>query len=104
MTSFVDLADFKLFARIDGDDEDTSCQEMLEAATLYVTGFLDDASIPDTGDPASDDVQMAVKLIAAAWFANRETIVGTTSARERPQEIPYGAQDILRNLRDWTFG
>lgn len=102
--AYATLDEFKAHARVDYDDEDALIVSMLDAATIYVTGFLDDDFIPDTDVPASDDVKMATLLIAAAWFDNRQTIIGTSSRRELPQEIPYGAQDILRNLRSWTFG
>jgi uncharacterized phage protein (predicted DNA packaging) len=99
------LEQLKAQVRADFDDEDDLLQHYLNAAEEYVRGF-----VPDIGDtdsppqPVPDTINQATLLIAAAWFDNRETIVGTSTMRERPQEIPYGAQDILRNLRSWTFG
>jgi uncharacterized phage protein (predicted DNA packaging) len=102
--AFATLEELKAQARIDFDDEDALLQSYLDAATIYVTGFLDDASIPVTGDPASEDVKQATLLIAAAWYDNRATIVGTSSQSQMPQEIPYGARELLTQLRGWCFG
>jgi uncharacterized phage protein (predicted DNA packaging) len=103
--AYVDLDLVKQNLRLDSDDEDELLQSMIDAATEYIRPFLDHD--PDSDVPPSDpppQLQQAMLMLIAAWFENRQTIVGTSSVREIPKEIPYGVQDVLRNLRAWTFG
>ena len=103
---YVDLDLCKQNLRLDSDDEDELLTSMIEAASNYVEGFL--ANPPDTTssppDEVPQEVQQATMMLVAAWFDNRETIVGTSSQRELPKELPYGVEYILRNLRGWSFG
>jgi uncharacterized phage protein (predicted DNA packaging) len=103
--AYATLEDLKAQVQTAFDDDDTLLQGYLDAAQEYVRGFLaDDPESDSPPSPVPDTVKQATLLIAASWYQNRETIVGTATTRERPQEVPYGAADILRNLRGWTFG
>jgi uncharacterized phage protein (predicted DNA packaging) len=87
------------------DDEDDVLQHYLNAAEEYVRDF-----VPDIGDedsppqPVPDSINQATLLIAASWYQNRESVVGTSRGNEAPQEIPYGAMQLLNQLRTWSFG
>jgi uncharacterized phage protein (predicted DNA packaging) len=98
--SYAELADFKTHARIDFDDDDALLQSYLDAATEYVRGFL--ADDPEADSPPSeipDDVKQATMLIASAWYETRES-----TAPDTLREIPFGARDLLNQVRGWTFG
>ena len=77
----LDLATVKLHCRIDdGETEDVLLQGYLDAAKAHVEQHCD-RTIVD-GAPASDaemaltpDVEHAILLLVAHWYANREAVV-----------------------------
>jgi uncharacterized phage protein (predicted DNA packaging) len=103
--AYATLEDLKAQVRTAFDDEDTLLQGYIDAAQEYVRGFLADdpeADVPPS--PVPDTVKQATVLIAAAWYQNRESVVNTTRGSLMPEEIPYGAMQLLNQLRGWTFG
>jgi uncharacterized phage protein (predicted DNA packaging) len=99
------LEQLKAQVRTAFDDEDDLLQHYLDAAEEYVRGF-----VPDIGDedsppaPVPNTVNQATLLIAAAWYQLRESVVNTSRTSLEPQEIPYGAMQLLNQVRGWTFG
>ncbi|MET4802501.1 head-tail connector protein [Bradyrhizobium sp. LB11.1] len=86
-------------------DDDDLLQHYLDAAEEYVRGFLDhDPEADDPPSPVPDTVNHATLLIAAAWYQNRESVVNTSRGSLLPEEIPYGAHQLLNQLRGWVFG
>lgn len=97
---YATLDDFKAHGRIGFDDDDDLIEAQIAAATEYVRGFLDHD--PEADSPPSDipdDVRQATLLIASAWYETRES-----TTPDALKEIPYGARDILNQLRGWSFG
>lgn len=98
--AYVTLQEFKAHAYVDFDDDDAIIESYLDAATEFVRGFLD--SDPEADSPPSEpsaDLKQAVLLIASDWYARRETSIDATLA-----EIPFGAREIINNIRSWNFG
>lgn len=53
-----------------------------------------------TTDNLPDPIRHAARMIAASWFAQRETVlVGNFSAKE----LPLGAGALLASYREWGF-
>lgn len=99
------LDQLKAQVRTAFDDEDDVLQHYLDAAEEYVRGFVSDIGDTDSPpQPVPETVNQATLLIAAAWYQNRESVVNTSRGNEAPQEIPYGAQQLLNQLRSWSFG
>lgn len=83
-------------------DADPFLVRLLAAATSHVErllGFaLDDADELPDGTPA--DLELAVLMLAADWYENREaTLVGVSA-----QAIPFGVREIVGEYRKYTFG
>lgn len=98
--AYATLDELKAQCRVTFDDDDDALQGYLDAAIEYVRGFL--ADDPEADSPPSDipdDVKQAVLLVAAGWYEQRESIVPDTL-----REIPFGARDLINQLRGWTFG
>ncbi|MGR4929049.1 head-tail connector protein [Bradyrhizobium sp. CAR08] len=94
------LAQLKAQVRTEFGDEDDALQHYLDAADEYVRGFL--AVDPEAQDPPEtvpDTVNQAVLLLAADWYQNRES-----TAPDALHEVPYGAQQLLNQVRGWAFG
>jgi uncharacterized phage protein (predicted DNA packaging) len=103
--AYATLEDLKAQVQTAFDDDDTLLQGYLDAAQEYVRGFLADDPEADTPpSPVPDTVKQATLLVAAAWYQNRESVVNTTRGSLMPQEIPYGAMQLLNQVRGWTFG
>lgn len=74
---------------------------LLAASTAHTQAQLgfkidDPAEFPD-GTPA--DVEQAVLMLAAHWFAQREA---STVVAMIP--VPFGYDEVIRSHRRWTFG
>lgn len=98
--SYATLEEFKAQSRIDFDDDDTLIAGYLESASDYIRGFLVDD--PEADSPPSDpspDLKQATLLIASSWYERREASIDVTL-----REIPYGARDIINQIRAWNFG
>jgi hypothetical protein len=94
------LEQLKAQVRAEFADEDDVLQHYLDAADKYVRGFLDvDPEAQDPPLPVPDTVNQATLLIAASWYDTRENAVPDTL-----REIPFGARELLSQVRGWTFG
>jgi uncharacterized phage protein (predicted DNA packaging) len=103
--AYATLDELKAHVQTAFDDDDALLQSYLDAAQEYVRGFLaDDPEADDPPSPVPDTVKQATLLIAAAWYQNRESVVNTSRGSLMPEEIPYGAMQLLNQLRGWTFG
>lgn len=76
--------------RVDYDDEDELIEDLVQAATEYVTSV--------TGVINSPTVSMqyirVCQLLVAHWFANREGV-----AEGNLKTVPYGIDMLIENLR-----
>lgn len=98
--SYATLEEFKAHARIGFDDDDDLIEGYLDSATDFIRPFLVDD--PDGDSPPSEpshDLKQATLLIASSWYERRETSIDVTL-----REIPYGARDIINQIRSWNFG
>lgn len=94
MTEAVTLAQLKVQVKVEEDDasEDGLLQGMLAAAIRTIenrTGrtFADgEFVIADADGPAA---RMAVLLLGAHWYRNRETVVVGTISSELPMSVEY---------------
>lgn len=85
------------------DEQPTADLRLLLGAAVAHTetqlGFaLDDVAEFPRGLP--DDVKLAVFMLAAHWYAQRESVVVGMTA----QTVPHGYDDVIRSRRRWTFG
>lgn len=67
----LDLEETKLFLRVDGDDEDTTIQLMMDTAAAAVADYLN-MDVADLDTDAPGPVKSAALLLVADLFANRE--------------------------------
>ncbi|SHH03811.1 Phage gp6-like head-tail connector protein [Kaistia soli DSM 19436] len=94
----ITVEDAKSFLRIEGDEDDAVLLSMIAAAEAYAlryTGpiFAEDGEIPE-------DFKHAVRMLVGHFNTNREAVlVGANAA-----EIPLGARDLLREMRNRTVG
>lgn len=82
--------------------DDAILERLIEAAQAHterVLGYkLDDTTELPDGVPA--DLEHAVLMIAAHWFNEREAVlIGVTG-----QPTPFGADQILSEYRNYTYG
>jgi hypothetical protein len=97
--STVSVSDLKAHANITINDDDTLLQNVLDAAEAYTEGFLPKKL--SEFDPLPADLKLAVLMLAANWYEQRETlVVGNTITAT---EVPYGWSDIIRQHRAWGF-
>jgi uncharacterized phage protein (predicted DNA packaging) len=99
----VALEDMKAHLNVTISDDDALIDAQITAAEAHLAGWLgfgldDEDQFPD-GRP--EDINQAVKMLVAHWYAERETAYVNTAAQVA--EIPYGVADIVRNYRNWTF-
>lgn len=86
----------------EGDDIDAVVlPQVLAGAKAHaerILGFaLDDTTELPDGPPA--DLEQAVLMLAAHWYAEREAVlVGVTA-----QEVPFGAARVFGEYRKYTF-
>ncbi|GAB1717545.1 MAG: Uncharacterized phage protein [Nitrobacter sp.] len=98
--AFATLEQLKAQTNTTFNDDDDVLQHYLDSAEEYVRGFLDvDPEAQDPPLPVPDTVNQAVLLIAAGWYETRENAVPDTL-----REIPFGARELLNQVRGWTFG
>lgn len=101
MTEAVTLAQLKVQVKVEEDDasEDGLLQIILAAAIRTIenrTGrtFADSASVIDDADgPAA---RMAVLLLGAHWYRNRESVVIGAMPSELPMSVEYLITPIAR--------
>lgn len=83
----VSLSELKLFARVDGDDEDTLIASLGIAAREFIeqaTGRTFDTDPPERA-------KLAIKALTAFWLENRGDI---------PAEPPKHVARLVSQLRD----
>lgn len=98
--AYATLEEFKDHARIDFSDDNALIQTYLDSATDYLSGFLiDDPEADDSTSDPSPALKQATLLIASSWYQQRETSIDATL-----REIPFGAREIINNIRSWNFG
>jgi uncharacterized phage protein (predicted DNA packaging) len=99
----VTLDDMKQHLNIttdNGGDDDRLITGQIEAAQGHVTrllGFDIEAKFP--GDTVPAELKQAVKMLAAHWYENRETVLVGISA----QEVPHGVWSIVSEHREYSF-
>jgi uncharacterized phage protein (predicted DNA packaging) len=98
--AYATLEELKAHCNVDFDDDDDALQGYLDGATEYIRPFLVDDPEADSppGEPSAD-LKQATLLIAGSWYSQREASIDVTL-----REIPFGARDLLNQLRGWTFG
>ena len=88
--------------RVDDAADDVALSRSLAAARAYAERFigyrLDDATEFPDGPP--DDLLVAVLMLAADWFENREASLIGLSIRP----LPIGVSDVFANYRRYTYG
>lgn len=71
----------------------SSAQDLIER----LLGYEIEVEFKGVTVPAS--LKLCVCILAAHWYANRESsLVGVTA-----QEIPFGVREIVREYRNWSF-
>jgi uncharacterized phage protein (predicted DNA packaging) len=98
--AYATLEELKAQCRVGFDDDDDALQGYLDGATEYIRPFLVDDPEGDSppGEPSAD-LKQACLLIAGSWYSQREASIDVTL-----REIPFGARDLINQLRGWTFG
>ena len=95
-------ADLRTHSNLTEDDDNALLGRFLTAAKARIEaslGFkIDDETEFPTGTP--DDLTLAVLMLAAHYYENREaTVVGVTA-----QVMPLGVTSIIADYRRYTFG
>lgn len=90
------VTDLKAHCNVTSDDDDAVLTRLLAAASAHVERLLgfkltDTTALPD-GPPA--DLELAVLMLAADWFENREASLVGVSAQEF-NSVNEGARPIL---------
>lgn len=65
----INLADAKLHLRVDHDDEDAAIEQMIEAAEVAVTDYLNLPELPEAAP-----VTAAMLMLVGALYENRESV------------------------------
>ncbi len=87
----ITVDEFKAHSNITFDDDDALIEAKIEAASAYITGFLDpDVMEGLSGTPAS--VKEAVRVLVAHWYENREG-----------QDVPEEVFRLIQNYRSFAF-
>jgi hypothetical protein len=95
-------AQFEKHCNLNPDEDVEVAGPLLAAARIHIERLLgfavdDEIKFPE-GAPA--DLRLAIVMLAADWFNNREaTLVGTTATA-----IPFGVREIIAEHRNYTFG
>jgi len=103
-TPVLTLTQVKLWLRIESSqtDEDTLLTELEMAARLYTENYLrqtlDPNALDSGGQPLGigENIQMAMKLLIAQWYRNRELMVSGRLA-----EPPFAFAALLSGIRDY---
>ena len=82
----MDIEEIKLFLRVDGTDEDLTIAGLQIAAENYIGG----AGV--IKDYSNDLYKLAVKLLMAHWYENRE-VVG------KADKLAFSLGDIIINIK-----
>lgn len=83
------LEEVKEWLRVYTDDDDTTIQNLISAALIYIKGATGKTITEDT----SDDLQkLAVKILCAYWFENPQ-----------PVKVVGQVSDNLRHSLDGIF-
>lgn len=98
--AYASLEELKAHCNVDFDDDDDALQGYLDAATEYIRPFLVDDPEGDSppGEPSAD-LKQSCLLIAGSWYQQREASIDVTL-----REIPFGAMQIINQIRSWNFG
>lgn len=85
----LNIADMKIYLRVDADDEDSLIEAQMSAADKYISGKLSKTQVYlSTGEdgvkvygPLAEDslYQQCIKLIVAHWYENREIVASGAS-------------------------
>jgi uncharacterized phiE125 gp8 family phage protein len=102
MTVTLDIA--KAHLNVTGGDDDALITAQIAAAGAFLAAQLgfaidDDDQFPD-GTPA--DLDQAVLMLIAHWYAQREASFVNTAAQAI--EVPFGVSEIIANYRTYSFG
>jgi uncharacterized phage protein (predicted DNA packaging) len=94
----------KQHLNITESDDDVLLSAYLGSAVSHVESLLgyalDDAEEWPDGPPA--DLDQAVLMLAAHWYAQRETALVSTAAAAL--EVPFSVSSIVANYRTYSFG
>ncbi len=97
-----DIVALKDHCKVDGESDDVALTRALAAARAHAERFigyrLNDATEFPDGTP--DDLVLAVLMLAADWFENREASLVGLSVRP----LPIGVSEVFANYRRYTFG
>ena len=92
MPELVTLDEVKAFLRVDGTDDDTTLAILIAAAAEAVTGLAD--AWDGTGE-TPERLKLAVLMLVADWFDNREAVtVGKIATT-----VPHGVQWLTSPYR-----
>ncbi|ABE62539.1 Uncharacterized phage protein [Nitrobacter hamburgensis X14] len=98
--AFATLEELKAHCNVDFADDDAALQDYLDGASEYIRPFLvDDPEADVPPSTPSADLRQATLLIASSWYQQREASIDATL-----REIPFGAREIINNIRSWNFG
>ncbi|WP_127088309.1 head-tail connector protein [Aquabacter cavernae] len=96
-TDVVSLDDLKRHLRVDGSYEDSTLEQMLEAALRHVEAWVGPLATFEGEVP--DDIGMAMKVLVGHWFTE-----GREAALPEPLlEIPFGFRELITPYRKWEF-
>jgi len=102
------LEEAKLYLRVDGDEEDTLIQSLIDAAETYLARQTGKAEViithndPETGLPVWADIRtdalwnLAVKLFLAHWYENRG--VEKASSRANIAKISHSVDALVNHI------
>ncbi len=76
MAAALTLDDVKLYLRVDGVDEDTLIQDLMDGAVSYMQRMTGKVY-----DPADGVWKMAVKYLCSHWYENRDDTVAGRDAK-----------------------
>lgn len=86
-----------------GDSDDELLLSKVKSAQQHIEslmGFKIDETYGGAGqEPVPEALSEAVLQLAAWWYVQREAAVAGVSV----QSIPHGVDQIVQELRDWTF-
>lgn len=76
MPAALTLDDVKLYLRVDGADEDTLIQDLMDGAVGYMQRMTGKAY-----DPADGVWKMAIKYLCSHWYENRDDAAAGRDAK-----------------------
>jgi len=82
----------------DDEADDDFLTGRIAAAEAYTTAMIG-AETPVAYGDAPADLQLAILMLAAHWYENREaTLVGISA-----DELPFGYEALVASHRKWVF-